>query len=210
MGKAQHMSTKTASGKGKITNLLHCSGHTAPLMTVKWETGEEQLTIAPEGVCVNQMIEVGAQEPNPGNTMTLRNVPDGTLVYNIESVPGDGGKFARSGGVFAKVLGRQGAFISVMLPSKKEKLFNENCRATVGIVAGSGRLEKPWVKAGKKVHAMLTRGKLFPRSAGVSMTPTDHPYGGRKKAAKNKAVSRHASPGRKVGSIAARRQGKRK
>ncbi|MEK6867250.1 MAG: 50S ribosomal protein L2, partial [Nanoarchaeota archaeon] len=124
------MSMNTTNGRGKITNFLHCSGHTAPLMTVKWENGEEQLTIAPEGVRVNQMIEVGTQESTVGNTLTLKNLPDGTLVYNIESVPGDGGKFARSGGVFAKVLGRQGALISVMLPSKKEKLFNENCRAT--------------------------------------------------------------------------------
>ena len=207
MGKAQHMSMNTTNGRGKITNFLHCSGHTAPLMTVKWENGEEQLTIAPEGVRVNQMIEVGTQESTVGNTLTLKNLPDGTLVYNIESVPGDGGKFARSGGVFAKVLGRQGALISVMLPSKKEKLFNENCRATVGVVAGSGRLEKPLIKAGTVYFKLRASAKLWPVVSGQSQNAVEHPHGGARSSKKNKPdiARRFAPAGANIGKIRPRR-----
>ena len=211
VGKAQHMSMNTASGKGKITNFLHCSGHSAPLMTVKWESGEEQLTIAPEGVRVNQIIEVGAQESTVGNTLTLKNMPDGTLVYNIESVPGDGGKFARSGGVFAKVLGRQGADISVMLPSKKEKLFNENCRATVGVVAGSGRLEKPLMKAGTVHFKLRASAKLWPVVSGQSQNAVEHPHGGARSSKKNKPdiARRFAPAGANIGKIRPRRTGRK-
>lgn len=211
MGKAQHMSMNTTNGKGKITNFLHCSGHTAPLMTVKWENGEEQLTIAPEGVRINQMIEVGAQESTVGNTLTLKNLPDGTLVYNIESVPGDGGKFARSSGVFAKVLGRQGAFISVMLPSKKEKLFNENCRATVGVVAGSGRLEKPLMKAGTVHFKLRASAKLWPVVSGQSQNAVEHPHGGARSSKKNKPdiARRFAPAGANIGKISPRRTGRK-
>ena len=87
VGKASHVSMKTA-GKGKVTNLLHCAGHTAPLMTVKWDNGEEQLTIAPEGVRVNQTIECGTENTETGATLALKNIPEGTLVYNIEGIPG--------------------------------------------------------------------------------------------------------------------------
>ncbi len=80
----------------------------------------------------------------------------------------------------------------------------------IGVPAGGGRLEKPWVKAGKRSHAMMARGKLYPRTVGVAMNAVDHPYGGKKKHAKFKTISRHAPPGRKIGSIAARRTGKRK
>ena len=89
--------------------------------------------------------------------------------------------------------------------------FDERCRATIGIPAAGGRVEKPWVKVGKKWHAMHARGKIYPRSAGVAMSPVDHPYGGRSKRPRtSKTVSRDAPPGAKVGSIAARRVGKRK
>ncbi len=212
LGRAQHMSMKNITGKGKITNILHCSGHTAPLMTIAWDNGEKQLAIAPEGVCINQIVEVGSQELTIGNTTQLKNIPDGTLIYNVEAVPGDGGRFARSGGVFAKVLGRQGEVISVILPSKKEKLFNENCRATVGIVAGSGRLEKPLLKAGNQYHRLKASATLWPVVCGQSQNAVEHPHGGARSSKKNKPdiARRFAPPGAKIGKIRPRRTGRRR
>jgi large subunit ribosomal protein L2 len=99
----------------------------------------------------------------------------------------------------------------VQFASGKIKHMNAECRAMVGVPAGGGRMEKPWVKAGKKVHAMAVRGRLYPRSVGVAMTATDHPFGGKKKAPRpSESVSRHAPPGSKVGSISPRRTGRRK
>ncbi len=99
----------------------------------------------------------------------------------------------------------------IQLPSKKEKALNPNCRATLGVPAGGGRVEKPWTKAGKKWIAMHARGKLYPRTSGGAMNAIDHPFGGGYPGlGRPKSVSRHAPPGRKVGSISPKRSGKRK
>ncbi len=211
VGKAAHVSTKTTGIKGKITDIIHCPGHSAPLMTVKWENGEEQLTIAPEGVCVNSVIEIGTEKLENGCTLQLKNIPEGTLVYNIEGTPGDGGKFARSSGVFAKVLAHQGAEIALMLPSKKEKLFPQNCRATIGVVAGANRLEKPLLKAGKQYFKLRAKAKLWPVVAGQSQNAVEHPHGGSRSSKKNKPdiARRFAPPGAKIGKIRPRRTGRK-
>ena len=96
-----------------------------------------------------------------------------------------------------------------MLPSKKEKEFNSSCRATIGIIAGAGRTEKPFLKAGFKYHATRARNKMWPRSAALAMNAVSHPFGGRSTCAKGKCstVSRDAPPGAKVGKVAARRTG---
>src|SRR3989338_8086742 len=84
VGKASHVSMKT-TGKGKVTNLIHCPGHTAPLMTVKWENGEEQLTIAPEGIRVNQTIECGTENTETGATLPLKNISRRNTILQIQS-----------------------------------------------------------------------------------------------------------------------------
>jgi large subunit ribosomal protein L2 len=101
--------------------------------------------------------------------------------------------------------------VKVQFPSGKVIELPAQCRATIGVPAGSGRVDKPWVTAGKKVHAMMARGRLYPRSEGVSMGPVDHPYGGRsKRPRKGKAVKRSTPPGAKVGTISPARMGKKR
>ncbi|MEM5836700.1 MAG: 50S ribosomal protein L2, partial [Candidatus Aenigmatarchaeota archaeon] len=146
-----------------------------------------------------------------GNVLPLSKIPEGTKIFSIESYPGSGPKFCRSSGVFGIVMGKVKDKVKVQFPSGKIVELDENCRATIGVPAGAGRVEKPWVKAGKKYHAMMARGKLFPRSAGVAMTPTDHPYGGKSKRPRpSRAVKRSAPPGAKVGSISPKRMGRKK
>ena len=97
------------------------------------------------------------------------------------------------------------------MPSKKEIFFNENCRATIGVVAGQGRLDKPIMKAGKKWHMMKARNKLWPRTSAVKVNVIDHPFGsGRGKRIKSKISKLNAPPGRKVGHLKPRRTGKRR
>lgn len=211
VGRAAHPSFKTDAVKGKITNILHCSGHSAPLMSIKWESGEEQLTIAPEGVRINDSIGIGTKDDNAGSTMQLKNIPEGTLIYNIESIPGDGGKFARSSGTFAKVLAKQGNQISIMLPSKKQKLFDPNCRATLGVVAGGGRPEKPLLKAGTVFFKYRSKTKVWPVVCGQSQNAVEHPHGGARSSKKNHPdiARRFAPPGAKIGKIRPRRTGRK-
>jgi len=144
--------------------------------------------------------------------MPLKNVPEGALIFNIESQPGDGGKFVRSSGSFAKVLTKTSKFVIVQFPSKKQKKFNPNCRVCIGNIAGGGRVEKPILKAGIKYFKMKAKNKLWPKVSGGAQNAVDHPFGNARSSRKSKArpAPRNAPPGRKVGMIAARRTGKKK
>jgi large subunit ribosomal protein L2 len=100
----------------------------------------------------------------------------------------------------------------VQLPSGEVKRLSPRCRATIGVVAGGGRTEKPLVKAGKQYHKQRARGTKWPRVRGVAMNAVDHPFGGggRQHPGRPKSVSRNAPPGRKVGDISSRRTGRGK
>ena len=147
-----------------------------------------------------------------GNTTMLKNIPEGTMIYNIESSPGDGGKFVRTSGGFAKIITKMKDKVVVLLPSSHEREFRPECRANIGIIAGSGRTEKPFLKAGTRHHAMAARGKFYPSVSGTSMNAVAHPFGGRSSAHKGRPTQapRNAPPGRKVGKIAPRRTGRTK
>lgn len=204
---------KKSSVKGKIIDFKKCPGHTAPLALINYDNGEKSYILAPENTKMNDIIESGfTSSAKTGNTLPLQNIQEGTLIHNIEISPGDGGKLCRSSGTFARVLTKTKSKVIIELPSKKQKTFNPNCRATIGIIAGGGRVEKPFVKAGKRYHAMKAKGKLYPRTSGVAMNAVDHPFGsGRgRQHTKIKSASPHAPPGRKVGPVKSRRTGRKK
>jgi len=212
-GPAAHKNISEKQAQGEIVDFIKCPGHSAPLAKVKYEDGEQVLMLAAEGLKVGDTVSTGAgAEVKAGNTMALEDVPEGTLIYNIENSPGDGGKFCRASGTFARVLTKISGKVVVELPSKKQKTFQKGCRASVGIIAGGGRPEKPFLKAGRKYYAMKARNKLWPIVCGQSMNAVDHPHGGTNSAKKNYpyTVSRNAPPGAKVGAIAAKRTGRKK
>lgn len=199
--------------KAEITDILHSSGHSAPLMELKYNDGKISVLQAPEGVKVGDEIESGENaETKVGNILALKNIPEGTVIYNIESNPGDGGKFVRSSGAFAKIITKMEDRIVVELPSSKRRMFLPQCRAIVGIAAGGGRTEKPFLKAGSKYFKMKAKNKMWPNVSGTSMNSVSHPFGGRSSHAKGIPTqsSRSAPPGRKVGKIAPKRTGRRK
>jgi large subunit ribosomal protein L2 len=196
-----------------ITDILHSSGHSAPLMELVYSNGETGLLQAPEGVRTGDKIEIGDNvEMKVGNVLPLRNIPEGTSIYNIEANPGDGGKFVRASGGFAKIITKMDNGIVVELPSSKRRIFLPDCRAIIGVIAGSGRPEKPFLKAGTKYFAMRAKNKLWPIVSGTSMNSVNHPFGGKSSHAKGipTQASRNAPPGRKVGKIAPKRTGRKK
>ncbi|MBS3122737.1 50S ribosomal protein L2 [Candidatus Woesearchaeota archaeon] len=211
-GAAKHPAIAQEPIKGTVIDIIHCPAHSAPLVKVEYENGESSLMIAPENICVNQIIENGSKTLELGNTLALKDIPEGTLIYNIENVPGDGGKFVRSSGTFARIVSQMENQTIVLLPSKKQKSFNLNCRATIGIVAGSGRTEKPFLKAGTMFFKMKAKNHLYPRTASCAMNAVDHPFGNKRSSRKSKArvAPKNAPPGRKVGMIRARRTGRKK
>ena len=198
------------TGEGTVTKLFNSSGHTAPLAKISSQKGSFYIP-AFKGMVESQKINFDSKEVKPGNIMKLKNIVVKTPIYCIESRPGDGGKFIKSGGSSGTVNRIVGDNVYVLMPSKKEKKFHKNCRAIVGIIAGSGRVDKPVLKAGKKYHIKKSKSKLWPRTSAVKMNAIDHPFGsGRGKNPKSKIAKRNAPPGRKVGLIRPRRTGKRK
>ncbi len=205
------ISKETVSGV--IFDFVDCPGHSAPLAMIQYDDGDTSLSVSPEGMAIGDVVVSGPEaEAEKGNSLPLEALPEGTMIHNIESIPGDGGKFVRSSGVFAKVLSKSQHGVVVVLPSKKEKVFNPKCRATVGVVAGGGRREKPFGKAGTKHFAMKAKNKLWPIVSGGSMNAVDHPMGNKRSSRKSKGkpAPKNAPPGRKVGMIRPRHTGRNK
>lgn len=201
----------SVEGEAEILDILHSAGHSAPLMKVKVDK-EIFYNPAFNGAVVGQKLKVGSSEIKDGNVVMMKHIPIGTSLFNIELNPGDGGKMMRTGGS-AAILSKKLEFnkLSLMMPSKKEVIVSGDCRATIGTVAGSGRIFKPFVKAGRRFYKMKARNKLWPRTSAVKMNAVDHPFGsGRGKRIKPKIAKRNAPPGARVGHIRPRRTGRTK
>ncbi|MFB6192024.1 MAG: 50S ribosomal protein L2 [Haloarculaceae archaeon] len=196
---------------GEVVDIEHDPARSAPIADVAFEDGDRRLVLAPEGIAVGDELQVGVSaEIEVGNTLPLAEIPEGVPVCNVERQPGDGGKFARASGVNAQLMTHDRRAAVVQLPSGEIRRLSPECRATVGTVAGGGRTEKPFVKAGNKYHKARARGGKYPTVRGVAMNAVDHPFGGggRQHPGKPKSISRDAPPGRKVGDIASRRTGR--
>lgn len=208
----EHIKVSEGVVTGKILEIIHDTARSAPIARISFSNGEERLMLVPEGVNTDQIIQCGISVPvEPGNTLTLSEIPEGVPVCNIESQPGDGGKFARASGMYGMLIAHDVGKTIVQLPSGKMKQLNPKCRAVIGVVAGGGRTEKPFCKAGKKFHRMKVRATKWPTSRGVAMNVVDHPFGGggQQHCGRPKTCARGTPPGRKVGSIAARRTGRK-
>ncbi|MFQ6068157.1 MAG: 50S ribosomal protein L2 [Candidatus Bathyarchaeia archaeon] len=198
--------------EGKVERIFHEPGRGSPLAKIKLETDQHYHFVIPEGVYEGQKIQIGGRAPiEIGNVLPLSSIPEGTMVCGIELSPGDGGKIARSSGAYATVVAHTPQGTMIKFPSGKTKYINDLCRATIGIVSGAGRLEKPFLKAGKKYHLKKAKGHKYPRTRGIAMIAAAHPYGSSKRGGRKvTTVARGAPPGKKVGLIAARSAGKKR
>jgi large subunit ribosomal protein L2 len=197
---------------GVIERLLHEPGRGSPLALASFESGEKCHIVIPEGAFVGQQIQIGGKASTEvGNILPLGKIPEGTMVCNLELHPGDGGKIARSSGAYSTVVAHTVQGTMIKLPSGKSKYLSDHCRATIGVVSGAGRTDKPFLKAGAKFHFMKAKGHKYPRTRGVAMVAAVHPYGSSKRGARKvTTVSRGAPPGQKVGLIAARGAGQKR
>jgi len=198
---------RSRGAQGRIVELGHEPGRIAPLAKVAYGE-EEHWVLAHDGAKVGQEVATGTRTAvAAGNTMPLGSMPEGTIVYNIEGQPGDGGKFVRTAGTTATVVS-QGTKTVVLLPSGKFKEFNRGCLATIGMVAGGGHKEKPFAKSGKKFHAYGAKSKAYFKVKGVAMNPVNHPHGGgsHPHVGTQSSVGRNTPPGRKVGRLAPKKR----
>jgi large subunit ribosomal protein L2 len=192
-----------------VIDIIHDPCRDAPLAKLKTADNREKLIVAAEGLKVGDTLNKEG-EATTGNVMSLRNIPKGTFVFALETTPGSGPKLCLSAGTKAFIVSNEEGKTVIQMPSKEFKTFNPNCLATVGMAAGGGMREKPFVKASQNFYLKGARNKLWPRVSGVKMNAVDHPFGGRTKPGIPMTISRNAPPGAKVGSISARRTGRRK
>jgi large subunit ribosomal protein L2 len=204
--------TFDASISGMVDSLVHDPGRGAPLALIKFENGASCYIVPPEGTSEGQQIRLGGNAPaEVGNILSLGKIPEGTLVCNLELRPGDRGKLAKSSGAYATVIGHTPQGTMIRLPSGRTRYIDDYCIATIGVVAASGRTDKPFLKAGEMFHWMKAKGHKYPRVSGRKMVPACHPYGSSKRSARRCTTTSHgAPPGQKVGLIAARGPGQKK
>lgn len=198
---------------GWVRDLLHEVARGAPLARLEVARSEKIYVAAAEGMFVGQQIQIGSEVPaETGNIKALGRIPEGTMICNVELRPGDGGSLSRSSGTYAIVVSHTPAGTELRMPSGRTIHLNDKCRAMIGVVAGAGRTEKPFLKAGPKWFLQRSRGRKWPVVKGQAMIAASHPYGGgrHKHAGKPTTVGRWTSPGRKVGNIAARQTGRAK
>jgi len=203
--------------RGIVKDIIHDSGRGAPLARVVFRDPyryklRTETFIATEGMYTGQFIYSGKKATlTVGNTLPLSVMPEGTIISSIEEKPGDRGSLARASGNYATIIGHQPdeGITRIKLPSGSKKALKSSCRATIGIVAGGGRIDKPLLKAGRAFHKYKAKRHSWPKTRGVAMNPVDHPHGGgnHQHIGHASTVARDSSKGQKVGLIAARRTG---
>lgn len=203
--------------RGLVKEIIHDPGRGAPLAKIEfrdpYKYRKQTFTmIATEGMYSGQFVYAGKKAALAvGNTLPLSEMPEGTIVCNVEEKHGDRGALARTSGNYATVIAHNldEKKTRVKLPSGAKKVVPSVCRATVGIVAGGGRIDKPLLKAGRAYHKYKAKRNCWPVVRGVAMNPVDHPHGGgnHQHVGHATTISRYAPPGKKVGLIAARRTG---
>lgn len=202
-----------SEGQATVTAILDERGRSAPLAQLKLDGDRYTYVPAVAGMSVGQQVSLGpASQVNGGNIMPLSRIPEGTRVCNVEIRPGDGGRLVRASGTSAVLFSKANGRAIVKLPSGKNILIRDTCRATIGEVAGGGRREKPFLIAGARHHAMRASGRVYPRMRGIAMAVVYHPFGGgrHQHPGKSTSTSRNAPPGRKVGLIAPRKTGRKR
>lgn len=198
---------------GIVEDLLHEPGRGAPIAHIRLENGDSYYNVAVEGLHIGQRIGFGPSVPlHTGNVLLLRDIPSGTAICNIERKPGDGGKLVRSSGTSSTIVSHGQEMTSLRLPSRKNIDLRNMCRATIGLVGASGRLEKPFMIAGERWAKLRAKGHRYPNVKGISMIASSHPHGGgrHRRSLKPTSVSRNAPPGQKVGLIAPKWSGRKK
>ena len=197
--------------EGEIIDLVHERGRDAPLSKVRFENGSISFIPAVLGTKVGSKIQFGLEvDISEGNVISVQNIPDGTIVCNVEKHFGDGGSLIKSAGTNATVFSHGPDGVIIKLPSGKFTTINPKNRAMIGTLAGGGVGDRPFMRAGVKWRRFRSKGHKYPIVRGVAQAAYVHPHGGgrHQHVGQSSTVSRNAPPGAKVGSIAARKTGR--
>jgi len=157
-----------------VKSIEYDPNRTARIALLVYADGDKSYIIAPTGLTVGQTVISGTGiAPEVGNCLPMSEIPLGTIVHNIEMMPGKGATLARSAGSYAQLVAREGKYATLKLPSGEMRMVLVNCMATVGTVSNGDHMNVILGKAGRS--RWLGRR---PRVRGVAMNPVDHPMGG--------------------------------
>ncbi len=164
-----------------VEHIEYDPNRSARIALVRYEDGEKRYILHPKGLSVGDTVISGpGSDTRIGNALPLREMPLGTDVHNIELKPGKGGQMARSAGMSAAVVAKEGDYVTLRLGSTEVRLVHGTCMATVGVV---GNAEHELLSAGKAGKSRWL-GKR-PKVRGEVMNPVDHPHGGRTRGGRN-------------------------
>lgn len=159
---------------GTVQTVEYDPNRNAHISLVQYPDGEKRYILQPRDVKVGDtVLSSDAADIKVGNAVQLRNIPIGTEIHNIEVQPGQGGKMVRGAGNAATVMGKDGEFVQVKLPSGAVRRFMQNCRATIGVLGNTEHKDEIIGKAGRK-RLMGIR----PTVRGTAQNPRSHPHGG--------------------------------
>ena len=159
---------------GTVATIEYDPNRSANIALINYIDGEKRYILAPKGLKVGMKIEAGEKaDIKVGNALPLMNIPEGTLVHNIELKPGKGGELARSAGASAQILGKEDKYVLIRLSSGEVRKVLGTCMATVGEVGNEDYSLVKIGKAGRKRHMGIR-----PTVRGSVMNPNDHPHGG--------------------------------
>lgn len=157
-----------------VLTLEYDPNRSAHIALLEYEDGERRYILAPHGLKVGDKVEAGPQaDIKPGNALPLSNIPVGTFIHNVELYPGKGAQLARSAGIIAQLMAKEGAYALIRLPSGELRNVPQNCMATIGQVGNIEHENVSVGKAGRKRHMGFR-----PTVRGSVMNPCDHPHGG--------------------------------
>lgn len=158
----------------KVASIEYDPNRSAYIALLNYADGEKRYILAPLGVSVGDVLESGTNvEIKAGNALPLENIPVGSIVHNIEFQPGRGGKIARSAGISARYVAKEGKYATLRMPSGEMRKVLLTCRATIGEIGNAEHEIVSLGKAGRKRHTGIR-----PTVRGVVMNPVDHPHGG--------------------------------
>ncbi|MCO4844769.1 MAG: 50S ribosomal protein L2 [Sulfurovum sp.] len=161
--------------EGTVSTVEYDPYRNCRICLIKYVDGDRRYVIQPKGLNVGDKIMSADSglDIKTGNAMKLMNIPVGTLVHNIEMSPGHGGQIARSAGGYAQIMGRDGKYVSLRLPSGEMRYILGTCLATIGTVGNEDFSNIVIGKAGRSRHLGIR-----PQTRGSAMNPIDHPHGG--------------------------------
>jgi len=159
---------------GEVVSIEYDPNRSAGIALIGYKDGEKAYIVRPEGLNIGDAIRSGKDaEVKVGNALPLSVLPLGTIVHNVELIPGRGGQLARGAGAYATVAAREGDYIHLKLPSGEIRKVRSEGFATVGVVSNIGLKNKVLGKAGRKRHLGIR-----PTVRGVAQNPRSHPHGG--------------------------------